>query len=335
MVAVRLLPGWAMVSEFCDRQIRDFRHHLEADAAFAEHDRREIEADAEFLEIDRRLTALHAAAGRRGRAAVTVEHRKFAAGDESCGFAGNRGQVRLGERMNDAGLFHRLQRRADRGKAAGDARTAERLPGGGKRIRVVEIDHGGAIVERAGKIDAELLDDVALDFGDDDFEHDLIAAAHDDGIDDFAAVRNHIGSRDPEQPRRDIEGLLRLVRARYRAGQDHAVADTLDRDVGIRQDLVDRLADAVEVARNGDIKSGDLLAFGIEEVHVGLSDRAADDEDAARGAHDGVGDLGIGHQHILDVARQIDHDRFADRQAPSAAIHNRWRRHGSAAPAAC
>ena len=40
------------------RKIGDFGHHLEADAALAEHHRREIETDAEFLEGDRRLAGL-------------------------------------------------------------------------------------------------------------------------------------------------------------------------------------------------------------------------------------------------------------------------------------
>ncbi len=64
---------------------------------------------------------------------------------------------------------------------------AQRLAGGRERIVVVEVDDGGAVVERAGEIDAELLDDVALDFGDGHLEHDLVAAAHHDGVDDLVA----------------------------------------------------------------------------------------------------------------------------------------------------
>ena len=84
------------------------------------------------------------------------------------------------------------------------------------------------------------------------------------------------------------------------------------RDVGIGQHLMNRLADAVEIAHDRDVEAGDLLALGIEEIHVGLAHRDADDEGAARRPHHGIGDLGIGDQHILDVARQIDDDRFAD-----------------------
>ena len=42
-----------------------------------------------------------------------------------------------------------------------------------------------AVIEAAGQIDAELLDDVALHFRDGDLEHDLVAAAHGDAVDDL------------------------------------------------------------------------------------------------------------------------------------------------------
>ncbi len=175
-----------------------------------------------------------------------------------------------------------------------------------------EIDQRLAVVHRACQIDAELLEHVALDFGDRHLEHDLIVAANDDGIDDLAAGRNRIGATDAEQPRRNIIGLLRFGLARRRAGKHDAVADALDLDIGIRQHLRDSLAHAVEIARHRNIKAADLLAVGIEEKHISLPGRHADDVGAARRSHDGVGDLGIGNQHVANVARQIDNDRLAD-----------------------
>ena len=77
-------------------------------------------------------------------------------------------------------------------------------------------------------------------------------------------------------------------------------------------DLLERGAHAVEIAGDRDVETGDLLAVGVEEEDVGLPDRDADHVDAARGADDRIGDLGIGDQHILDVGRQIDRDRLAD-----------------------
>ena len=73
-----------------------------------------------------------------------------------------------------------------------------------------------------------------------------------------------------------------------------------------------RRADAVEVARDRDVEAGELLAVGVEEEDVGLSDRDADQVGAARRAHHRVGDLRIGDQHVLDVARQVDHHGLAD-----------------------
>ena len=85
------------------RQVRDLGHDLEADAAFRQHHRREDQADAEFLEID-----LWLADRRRfgGVARQPVGNREFAAGDEARGLAGDRGQVRLGQRAHDAGAVH-------------------------------------------------------------------------------------------------------------------------------------------------------------------------------------------------------------------------------------
>ena len=77
-------------------------------------------------------------------------------------------------------------------------------------------------------------------------------------------------------------------------------------------DLLERPAHAVEIARHRDVEAGDLLAGGVEEEDVGLPDGDADHVDAARGADHGVGDLGVGDQHVLDVGRQVDGDRFTD-----------------------
>ncbi len=59
-------------------------------------------------------------------------------------------------------------------------------------------------------------------------------------------------------------------------------ADALDADVGVRQRLLKRAAQPVEVARDGDIEAGDLLALAVEEENIGLPDFDADDVDAPR-----------------------------------------------------
>ena len=120
------------------------------------------------------------------------------------GLAGDRGQVRLGQRADHAGAVHRPQRRGDIFECAGERSVAERLTGGGERVLRVEVHHGAAVVEGAAEIDAELLDDVAPHFGDRHLEHDLVAPAHGDAVDHLGAVA--------DQPRGEIVGLLRLRR---------------------------------------------------------------------------------------------------------------------------
>ena len=99
-------------------------------------------------------------------------------------------------------------------------------------------------------------------------------------------------------------------------------------------DLLQRGAHAIEVAGDGDVIGRDLLARRIKEHDVGLADGCADDIGALGGADDGVGDLRIGNQHILDVARQVEHDGFADpernRSAHSSAHRRRSRPEGRA-----
>jgi hypothetical protein len=82
--------------------------------------------------------------------------------------------------------------------------------------------------------------------------------------------------------------------------------------VGGAQRLPDRRAHAVEVARHRDIETGDLPPVAVEKIDVGLPDLAADQISAAGRTDDRVGDLGIGDQHIANVAREVDHDRFPD-----------------------
>ena len=94
--------------------------------------------------------------------------------------------------------------------------------------------------------------------------------------------------------------------------QHDAVADRLDADILSRQRLFEDRLQPAEVALHRDVETGDLAAFGIEEEHVGLADLDADEIGAARRANDGIGDRRIGDENILDIARQIEHDRFAD-----------------------
>ena len=192
---------------------------------------------------------------------------------------------------------------------AGDQRTAV----GGKRVGVVEIHHRGAVGHGGRQVDAHLLDDVARDFGDGHLQHHLVAAANRDRIDHLVRAADQAGGH--------VGGLLCLDRCCGGAAQHHAVADTVDLDVRVRQRLLQRGAYAVEVALDRDVIGRNLLACGIEENDVGLADRGADDIGALGGADDGVGDLRIGDQHVLDLARQVDHDGFADPERKKTRVH--------------
>ena len=229
---------------------------------------------------------------------------------------GDRSQVGLGQRPHHARALHRAHRRGHRGQALGDRRCAqgvvadERTAKGRERVGVVEIHHGRAVVHAGGEIDAHLLDDVAPHFRNIDLQHDLIAAAHDDAVDDL------FGTAD--QPRRDVARLLRFDRAGNRTGQDDAFADAFDLDS--RKALPERGTHAVEIALDRDVVGRDLPALGIEEHDIGLSDGPADDVGALGGVHHGIGDLRIRDQHVLDVAREVDHDGFADAEREKARL---------------
>ena len=183
------------------RQVGHFRHHLQADAAFRQHHRREDQAHAEFLEIDLRLA---------DRRRLVVSH------DSPLGIGNSPPATKLAVSPEIAVRFGSASVRITPARSIARSvavmlfhvpvvgGVAERLTGGGERILRVEVHHGGAVIEAAAEVDAELLDHVALHFGDRHLEHDLVASAHGDAVDHLGVVA--------DQPRGEIEGLLRLRR---------------------------------------------------------------------------------------------------------------------------
>ncbi len=80
-------------------ELADLGGNLQRDAPFAQHDRRECKAHAELLEFD-------------GDVAVAIapdRDRELTAGEKFCGFARNRREVWLGQRMHQSDPFQRLQ----------------------------------------------------------------------------------------------------------------------------------------------------------------------------------------------------------------------------------
>src|SRR3979490_1337073 len=120
------------------------------------------------------------------------------------------------------------------------------------------------------------------------------------------------------EPGRDVVSLLRLDRARQAAREDHAVADAFDAQIGVRKHLPESRTHAVEIARHPDVEAPQLAAVGIEKEYAGLANRNADQIGAPRRADYRIGDPGIGHEHILDVRRQVDDDRLADAERHEA-----------------
>ena len=109
---------------------------------------------------------------------------KFAAGQEGRGLARDRRQIRLGQRADHAGALHRAQRGVDaRRHGAGDRIGGDALlhlvlvllsaaPLAENGLLVLKLNTPSRMKpKRAGEIDAELLDHVALHFGDRDLEH--------------------------------------------------------------------------------------------------------------------------------------------------------------------
>ncbi len=90
----------------------------------------------------------------------------------------------------------------------------------------------------------------------------------------------------------------------------------------------DRSADAVEIARCHRRYRGRPVVClpHRRSENVGLSDFVADQVSATRRANHGIGDPGVCDQNVLDVARKVDHHRFADAERDRARSGSRWRR---------
>src|SRR4029077_635988 len=194
---------------------------------------------------------------------------------------------------NYTGSLHRPQSRRDTWKLAGQKGLGQRAAIRRERVGSIEIHYRGAVVERAGKVDAELLDHVTPYFCDRHLEHDLITPADGNSVHHLAAVAY--------QPRCKIISLLRLLGVCSAAGKHDALAYAFDVEVGIRDRLFESRAYAIEVTLHRNIEAGNLLAIGIEEENIGLPDGDADHVNAARRADNCIGDLRVGDQHILDV----------------------------------
>src|SRR6185437_1030452 len=123
------------------------------------------------------------------------------------------------------------------------------------------------------------------------------------------------------ETRCQVSRLLSLHRTRGPAGEDDAITETVDPDVRIRHNVLEIGANAVEVALDGDVIGGDLLAGAVEEDNVGLADSGTDDVGALGRSHDRICDLRVGNQNVLNVTRQVHNDRLTDAQRQGLRVH--------------
>ena len=102
----------------------------------------------------------------------------------------------------------------------------------------------------AVEIDAELLDDVALHFGNRDLQHDLVAPAHRKAVHDLSAP--------PASRVARSFACCASAGLGDDAGQHDAVAEAFDVDVARTAAPASARRDAVEIARYRDVVGGDL-----------------------------------------------------------------------------
>jgi hypothetical protein len=164
----------------------------------------------------------------------------------------------------------------------------------------------------AVEVDAELLDRGALDLRDRDLEHHLVLAPDSHRIDDLPLQIACGGLRDAHEALGDVDRLLGLKHGIGLAGQNDRVADADRADLRMRQRRGESLLQQAGLAADLHLQRRDLAPVGIERHDRGRAVRDADHEELARSAHHRVGDGRIGDEHLLGVARQVDHDRTPD-----------------------
>ena len=166
--------------------------------------------------------------------------------------------------------------------------------------------HGGRTADDVGTadIDAELLGNGALHFRDPHLQHHLIGGADGQNIDHLLGIAGEAGG--------EIDRALCLLRRSDMTGQHHGVVDRLRLDVGIGEAELDQLGQIGGVFFNPDVDRGDLLAVGVEEEGVGLAALLRHQENAPRGANDGIDDRRIGHQHVARIGIDFDQRGLAE-----------------------
>ena len=89
---------------------------------------------------------------------------------------------------------------------------------------------------------------------------------------------------------------------------------------------MDRVHQIGGVLLDADVHRQDLVAGAVEEEGVGLADLLRQEEDAPRRAHDGIDDVGIGHEHVARIGIELDDGRLVERQRDALGLARARRR---------
>ncbi len=118
----------------------------------------------------------------------------------------------------------------------------------------------------------------------------------------------------PTRRGNDIEGLLGFHRGSRHAPESiDAVSDALDLDIPVGNMLVSApRATPLRSRVTAMSKPAELRPSASKKKTLVCPTATPMTIGAARGADDGIGDLGVGDQHVLDVARQVDDHGLAD-----------------------
>ena len=198
-------------------------------------------------------------------------------------------------------------RRADAEPNLRAGKIAERLADqpvriGGRGGDRHAVDHRGA-----GEIDAELLGDLALHFGDAHFQHHLLAAGDLQHVDDLGGIAG--------------EARRQILRARRRPGRSRPcrLSTTLSFSA---ETLTSEPGSSVWMRRARSVTSFSTRMSSDRSWWPAPSKKkalvcpvfCAKQEDAPRRAHHGVDDVGIGNQHVARIGVDLDDRRLVERQ---------------------
>ena len=81
-------------------------------------------------------------------------------------------------------------------------------------------------------------------------------------------------------------------------------------DLGGRQEPPQVVLQAGNIALNGDVETGDLLAIRPEDEDVRFAHLLAEEVDAPRRARDRIRHGGVGDENVVSVLWQVDHQRL-------------------------